>query len=156
MKHASFPHAPPPRGTAPVGRMSDLAPPDIAAITYLRMWQAGAAEAVGEDFSLMLGRDGAEAIHAFARLTSSITHLPTHSPGCPALGGAESAFAGLLACAASGDEDAAMTYALHLTSGHPPLQILALAARVGLALAHMARHLAQPSGPRHTPTPTRH
>lgn len=161
MKHARFfpraaapAAAAAPRGAAPVGRMAELSPPEIAAITYLRMWQAGAGAEVRADFTALLGpEDGEAALQAFAALADLLCTarqpFPAHAPGCGCYGGAESAFSGLLRAAAEGDETGAAGFALHLFSGHPPPRILGLAARCGLALTHMARHLARPEGPLH-------
>ncbi|MBS8228818.1 hypothetical protein [Vannielia litorea] len=146
MKHAAIPA---PRGAAPVGRTAELAPAELAAVTYLRMALTGGSGAVAEDFAMLLGpRDGTEAHAAFTRLASALSRrpraFPHHAPGCACYGGDESAFAHLLSAAATGDEEAAMGFALHLFSGRPPLGLLAAAARAGLALSHMADLLAKP------------
>ncbi|MCO6381190.1 hypothetical protein [Oceanicola sp. 502str15] len=147
MKRADFsqahPAPRPPRGGAPVGRVEELTPAELAAIAYLRMTLTGNQRAVAEDFTLLLGTDdGAEAHAAFHRLAAALSTrsriFPHHAPGCTCYGGDESAFAGLLGAAAEGDEEAAMGFALHLFSGHPPLGLLTAAARAGLALSHMA------------------
>lgn len=147
--HSSAASRPAPRGAAPVGRTAELAPPELAAVTYLRMALSGSSAAVAEDFSLLLGaEDGAEAHAAFTRLAAALSArpraFPHHAPGCACYGGDESAFAQLLSAAAAGDEEAAMGFALHLFSGRPPLGLLGAAARAGLALSHMAGVLTAP------------
>ncbi|QDC08959.1 hypothetical protein FHY55_06745 [Oceanicola sp. D3] len=146
MKHAVLPN---PRGAAPVGRTAELAPPELAAVTYLRMEMTGDSAAVAEDFALLLGpQDGSEAHAAFARLAAALAArpraFPHHAPGCRCYGGDESAFVQLLSAAAEGDEEAATGFALHLFSGRPPLGLLGAAALAGLAFSHMAGVLAAP------------
>ncbi|MBY6046349.1 hypothetical protein [Vannielia litorea] len=132
-----------------MGRTAELAPAELAAVTFLRMALTGRDAQVAEDFALLLGaQDGAEAHAAFARLARALAERPRafchHAPGCACYGGDESAFAHLLSASAAGDEEAAMGFALHLFSGRPPLGLLGAAARAGLALNHMAEMLSAP------------
>ena len=149
MKPESFLAPEPVRGGAPVGRCDELAPAERAAVAYLRLWLTGGQRAVSQDFEMLLGAaDASEAIAAFADLTRALGRrarpFPHHAPGCACFGGDESAFAQLLSAAAAGDEEGATGFALHLFSGHPPPAMVARAARLGLAVQHMAALLSRP------------
>jgi hypothetical protein len=138
-----------PRGAAPVGLVGDLPVLERGAVLLLRQWCEGEAGrmAVGEDFTRTLGSDrGAEAVGALAQLvTLFVSHgrrpMMRHGLQCSCLGGDESAFALMVAAAATGDREDAMAFALTMMPADAAFAAVLTAAPLGLAILAMARNL---------------
>ena len=138
-----------PRGAAPIGLVGDLPVLEQGAVVLLRQWCDGedGQDAVAADFARSLGHDrGAEAAHALAQLvTLFVQHgrhpLMRHGVQCRCLGGDESAFALMVAAAASGDREDAMAFALTMMPADAAFTATMMAAPLGLAIQAMARSL---------------
>lgn len=141
------------RGAAPVGFLEELPSVELTAILYLRQWCDGdtARDQVARDFRLALGMDDAVlALMAFDGLVQSILRgarrpLMRHGIDCRCFGGDESAYANMLAAAASGDRDDAMLFAGHLMAGDAAYDAVFSAIRFGPALLRLARATPAPT-----------
>ena len=110
------------RGGAAVGLIRELPGLELGAILLLRQWCDGEVGRVriAEDFSAVLGAPkAAEAVNLLAHLVTLLAQhgrrpLMRHDLHCACFGGDESAFAQMVAAAASGDRDDAMEFALTL------------------------------------------
>jgi hypothetical protein len=138
-----------PRGAAPVGLVGDLPVLEQGAVLLLRRWcdDEEGRIAVAADFKRALGNDrGAEAVNALAHLvTLFVRHgrrpLMRHGLQCSCLGGDESAFALMVAAAAIGDREDAMSLALTMMPADIAFAAVLTAAPFGLAIHAMARSL---------------
>ena len=134
------------RGAAPVGFLQELPPVELTAILYLRLWCDGdmGRDQVARDFRLALGMDDAvTALMTFDALVQGILRgarrpLMCHGVECRCFGGDESAFANMLAAAASGDREDAMLFAAHLMAGDAAYTVVFSAMQFGLALLRLA------------------
>lgn len=139
-----FPDIPrPSRGGAPVGHLAELPDVERGAVLFLRKWCSGEAArtTIALDFARAFGAargsDLAMAQDDLMHLVLGQARRPLmrHADGCACLGGDESAFAQMVAAAASGDAEDAALFALTLIAGGAVPQTIALAELLGLAYA---------------------
>lgn len=132
------------RGGAPVGRLSELAPVELAAIRCLRLWFSGNQNRIWRDFHNRLSNSAAkEAMVSLTALMDAVQFsarrpLLRHSDQCDCFGGDECAFAHFVAAAGSGNSHDAMTFGLHLFDSDQPKEIMGNAAICGQIFATMA------------------
>lgn len=137
----------PPRGSAPVGHISDLGPVEAGAVIFLRLW---AGEPQGRprleaDFTALLGPvDGpaaAERFDTLCRLCHSHGRRPLcrHAPDCRCLGADEACFAAFLVTACEGEAEDALLMACLLVRPDVAPCLADLARAVGFDLMRMAR-----------------
>ncbi len=152
--HFPSPQPQPNRGAAPVGHLAELPDVERGAVLFLRHWCEGdeARAAIARDFALVFGAEqGAELACAQDQLMRLVLGqarrpLMRHSDGCTCIGGDESAFAQMVAAAASGDDDLAAMFALTLIAAPAVGSVLPLAERLGLAYADIFSPLARSLG----------
>ena len=152
--HFRNPQPQPNRGAAPVGHLAELPDVERGAVLFLRHWCEGdaARAAIARDFALVFGSEqGAELAQAQDQLMRLVLGqarrpLMRHSDGCTCIGGDESAFAQMIAAAASGDEELATLFALTLIAAPAVAPVLKLAEQLGLAYADIFSPLAHSLG----------
>ncbi len=135
------------RGAAPVGILNELPQVELAAIIYLRAWCAGGAdrEIIAKDFCLVMGQAEATlAVEDFDALMTTLLNsarrpVMRHGLGCTCFGGDESAFANMIAAAASQDHEDAMLFASTLMAGHAAWSVVQLATRLGQVFLRLSR-----------------
>ncbi|MFZ3584577.1 hypothetical protein ACOI1H_20805 [Loktanella sp. DJP18] len=150
------------RGAAPVGALQELPPVELAAIVYLRAWCEGGDDRgiIAKDFRLVMGHaEGAVAAADFHDLMtillgSARRPIMRHGLGCRCFGGDESAFAHMIAAAASGSTEDAMLFASILMSGDAAWAATRLADRLGQTFLRLARGPGRRQAPTHATTPT--
>jgi hypothetical protein len=138
------------RGGASVGHLSELPEVERGAVLFLRQWCLGdAARAViARDFALAFGSERGAATNALqdrlmqVMLGRARRPLMRHADGCACLGGDESAFAQMVAAAASGDLEDASMFAMTLIAAPAVPEAVALAEELGLAYAEIFTPLA--------------
>lgn len=138
------------RGGASVGHLAELPEVERGAVLFLRQWCLGdAARAViARDFALVFGIERgtrvAERQDRLMRLMLGRARRPLmrHADGCACLGGDESAFAQMVAAAASGDHEDAALFAMTLIAAPAVPEAVALAEEIGLAYAEIFSPLA--------------
>lgn len=135
------------RGAAPVGALQELPPIELAAIVYLRAWCEGGddREIIAKDFRLVMGHaEGAVAANDFHDLMTTLLGcarrpIMRHGLGCRCFGGDESAFAHMIAAAASKCREDAMLFASILMSGDAAWPATQLADRLGQTFLRLSR-----------------
>lgn len=138
----------PQRGGAPVGQLQELPAIEGAAILYLRAWCKGGPdrELIGQDFAAVLGeRDGRKAAEDWDALMNMFLggarrSIMLHGLGCKCFGGDESAFANMIAAAASQDGEDALLFASTLMSGPAAWSAVQLALQMGQTFLRLGRH----------------
>lgn len=143
----------PPRGAAPVGYVSDLAPVEAHAVLTLRRWCDGPAEQarVRAAFADALGVEGGQsAVQSFETLcTLCVSHgrrpLMRHGVACHCLGADEACFAVFVGYASDGAREDALLMASMLV--HPAFapSLVGCAETFGLALRRMALKSCEPT-----------
>ncbi len=133
----------PSRGGAPVGHLAELPDVERGAVLFLRKWCSGEAArtTIALDFARVFGAaHGSDLTMALddlmhLMLCQARRPLMHHADGCTCLGGDESAFAQMVAAAASGDAEDATLFALTLIAGPAVPRTIVLAEQLGLAYA---------------------
>jgi hypothetical protein len=139
------------RGGASVGHLAELPDVERGAVLFLRQWCLGeAARAIiARDFALVFGTERGARVAAFQdrlmrlMLGQARRPLMRHADGCACIGGDESAFAQMVAAAASGDTDDASLFAMTLIAASAVPDAIALAEEIGLAYAEIFSPLPQ-------------
>ena len=152
------------RGAAPIGLLQELPSIELAAIVYLRAWCKGRAdrEMIGRDFTFVLGeREGQKAAEdwdALMQMLLSGARRPVmrHSLGCECFGGDESAFANMIAAAASQDREDALLFASTLMTGAAAWVAVQVALPLGQAFLRLARNAGLPGTSKVQQTSYRH
>lgn len=134
------------RGAAPVGRIDNLAPVEVAAVLCIRMWHEGpdAQRQIRDDFAAFLGPEAGDyaltAIADFCGLCARHGRrtFMRHHPGCRCLGADEACLANLVAHAIEGERDDALPIATLLVRPDLSPLLVAAARTLGLTLRRLA------------------
>lgn len=136
-----------PRGSAPVGFLTELPQIEAAAVCFLRLWcenpqtQAQAIEDLTELLGPTHGPVAIDSLQQMCDLFSRFARRPVmrHHSGCSCLGADEACFANMVAEATAGHREDAMLFAMLIVRADFAPALAGLAEQFGLALSVLNR-----------------